>query len=141
MARTQVFQDELWQRDISYLSTKEQDLAKQILEHSKKLGGIPYHRDSKKDYESDRQTIIKHPETQEAFLVITVSPILQGGLYQLRVDFFDRREEIRSDSFTIQKGPGGQWENKKEKRFVIPPDVKVEILKAMVDKIYIANRR
>ena len=141
MPRNQVFQKELWQRDIARLSSKEHNLAEQILEHSKKLGGIPYHRDSKKNYESDRQTIIKHPETQKAFLVITVSPILQGGLYQLRVDFFDRRDEIRSDIFAIQKGPGGQWENKKEKRFVIPPDVKVEILNAIVDKIYTANRR
>jgi len=41
-------------------------------------------------------------------------PILQGGLCQLRVDFFDRRDEIRSDIFAIEKGPRGQWENKKE---------------------------
>jgi hypothetical protein len=141
MSRTQIFQNELWQRDISCLSAKEQNLAEEILEHSKKLGGIPYHRDSKKNYESDRQTIIKHPETQKAFLVITVSPILQEGLYQLRVDFFDRRDEIRSDIFAIQKGPGGQWENKKEKRFVVPLDAKMESLKEMVDQIYTVNRR
>lgn len=141
MSRTQVFQNELWQRDISRLSSKEHNLAEQILENVKKLGGIPYHRDSKKNFGSDRQTIIKHPDTQKAFLVITVSPILQSGSYQLRVDFFDRRDEIHSDMFPIKKGPRGQWENKKEKRFVVPLDAKMESLKEMVDQIYTVNRR
>ncbi|MFH1672729.1 MAG: hypothetical protein ABIF87_04815 [Pseudomonadota bacterium] len=141
MSRTQVIQNELWQRDISCLSSKEQNLAEQILDHSKKLGGIPYHRDSKKNHLSDRQTIIKHPETQKAFLVITICPILQSGSYQLRVDFFDRRDEIRSDIFAIEKGPRGQWENKKEKRFVVRQDAKAETLKVMVDQIFTVNSR
>jgi len=70
-----------------------------------------------------------------------VSPILQGGLYQLRVDFFDRRDEIHSDIFAIEKGPRGQWENKKEKQFVVRQDAKVESLKEMADQIYTVNRR
>jgi hypothetical protein len=141
VSRTQTFQKDLWHRDMSRLSSNEQSLAEHILDHTKRLGGIPYHRDSKKNYESDRQTIIKHPETKKAFLVITVSQILQGGLYQLRVDFFDRRDEILSDFFDIKKGPGGQWENKKEKRFVVGPGTKEEILTAMLNQIYTVNRR
>lgn len=141
MSRTQVFQGDLCQGDISRLSLNEQNLAEWLLDYLIKLGGIPYHRGSKKNHESDRQTIIKHPQTQKAFLVITVCPNWQDGLYQLRVDFFDRHDEIHSDIFSIEKGPGGQWKNKREKRFLVPRDAKGESLKVMVDKIYTVNCR
>lgn len=59
----------------------------------------------------------------------------------MRVDFFDRRDEIHSDIFAIEKGPRGQWENKKEKQFVVRQDAKVESLKEMADQIYTVNRR
>jgi hypothetical protein len=64
-----------------------------------------------------------------------VSPILQGGLYQLRVDFFDRRDEIPSDIFAIEKGPRGQREegDVDQKHQIFPPRSSFRIALARAD--------
>lgn len=142
MPRHQIFHNLLWKRDIKCLQQEERKLAQSILAHVRDcLGGIPYHRNSKENKESDRQTIIKHPETSKFFLAITVKPKSRGGPYQLQIDFTDKRDEISSEIFEVVRSPGVQWGKKSEKRFIIPPGTRIQTVMFLIDQICEENCR
>ena len=130
----QVFSTELWGRDMSALATADRETATDLLLFAAlELGCRPYHRDSKSEASSDRQTLFKHPETGHVCVVLSVVPKEDDPEpYRLRVDFFDKRENIVVPFAEVHRAPRTQFEKKGERRFFVSSDAPREGLRAAI---------
>ena len=115
----QSFSTDLWDRDIAALPSADREIATDLLVFAcLELGCRPYHRASKSTATSDRQTILKHPKTGHACLVLSAVPKEDDPApYRLRVDFFDREEGISVPFTTVHRAPNTQFSKKGERRF------------------------
>jgi hypothetical protein len=134
---TQVFVTDLWYRDLEDLPPQQRELAVDLLLYSSFESQCrPYHRASKADSPSDRQTIFQHPKTGHAWFVISVVPAkdpFQG--YALRVDFFDKKEVIDIPFTDVQRAPRTQWDEKGERRFIVTSSTLKADLREAVKRI------
>lgn len=114
------FHPQLWEQDLSLLSPGQQELAREALRHaSETLACAPYHRSSKGDATSDRQTLFRHPRTGHVCFVLSVVPDQDDKRVKVfRIDFFDAEEHIDSDLGAIHRAPRTQWSKKGERRLI-----------------------
>jgi hypothetical protein len=134
----QKFYSELWEQDLVELPDDQKPLALEILKYVRDgLRGIPYHRASKASNKSDRQTLIKHPQTGFVCLVISVvSEQAVSANYSLRLDFFDKLKTISLNDIKITEAPRTQWTTKGERRFFVSGKVPLERLKRILSDIW-----
>ena len=117
MTNPKMFHPELWHRDLDLLPDGLKAAAAEALRFSTEQGCKPYHRKSKPDCHSDRQTILKHQNANHFSLVISVVPDPGDEKARaLRIDFIDRFEAVSVPPFDIFRAPTGQWKNKAERR-------------------------
>jgi hypothetical protein len=127
----------LWERDKSLLGASEQELAQYVLDYACNIVGCsPYHRSSKAKARSDYQTLIRHPRLKKVCLVISVvPPPSQPARKVLRIDFFDRKERVKSACGPIMRAPSKQWSTKYERRLVVSPGTGQLDLRQLVDDV------
>ncbi len=133
----QSFSTELWHGDMAALPAADREAAIDLLIFaSLELGCRPYHRESKPSASSDRQTILKHPKTGHACLVLSVVPKEDDPLpYRLRVDFFDREEMVVVPFATVHRAPNKQFSEKGERRFFVTNAEQQDTLHTVVKNI------
>lgn len=131
------FSTDLWNRDMAVLASSDQRMAVSTLIYScLEVGCSPYHRASKSESMSDRQTILRHPSTDLNCLVLSVVPSSDPSRsYAFRLDFFDKRESVHANFGQIERAPDGQWLNKGERRLVVPQEAKESQVRQLVDEI------
>jgi hypothetical protein len=141
--RTQVFRTDLWHKDVRALSPIQQKVATDILIFaSLELGCHPYHRESKRDKPSDRQTIFKHPETGiNCFVLSIVGSDGKPPTDVLRVDFFDKYEEVKVSFAKVKRAPKTQWTKKFERRFLVPFKASIYDLRQVIEKVVEVRRK
>jgi hypothetical protein len=133
----QSFSTDLWHRDLSDLPTADREAATDILIFaSLELSCHPYHRASKPMAASDRQTIFKNPATGHACLVLSVVPKEEDpSPYRLRVDFFDKAEDIVASFASVHRAPNTQFSEKGERRFFVARNTPRKELRALIQQI------
>jgi hypothetical protein len=135
--RIQSFSSDLWSRDMSALASGDRETATDLLLFAAlELGCRPYHRDSKSDATSDRQTLFKHPATGHVCFVLSVVPTAgDPEPYRLRVDVFDKLENIVVPFAEVRRAPRTQFKTKGERRFFVSSDISREALHAVINNV------
>jgi hypothetical protein len=138
----QSFSTDLWNRDLSALPSVDREAATDILIFaSLELGCRPYHRASKLGAASDRQTIFKNSITGHACLVLSVVPKAKDASpYRLRVDFFDKAEDIVASFASVHRAPNTQFAEKGERRFFVENNMPRGELRALIQTIVCLTR-
>jgi hypothetical protein len=129
------FQPSCWANDIAALGPAHRELAEEAFTYARDtLGCAPYHRASKAEASSDRQTLLRHPRTQRVCLVLSVVPNVDDKRTRvLRIDFFDIKEHVGSfNCGTIHRAPRTQWTEKGERRLVVSRSAEVAQLRAFL---------
>lgn len=138
----QVFSTDLWYRDVAKLSEVSKSRATELLIFAAlELLCRPYHRASKTDSPSDRQTIFKHPSSEKAAFVFSIvsRPEAQDH-YCLRIDFFDRPEAISVPGSTVNRAPRTQWSESGERRFYVHDNAPTVVIRGFLRDIIAADR-
>lgn len=132
-----LFSPALWLRDVGLLGAQHQALARDALIYTRDtLHCAPYHRASKRQSNSDHQTLLRHPETGKVCLVLSVVPDPHDRKVRvLRVDFFDRTESVSCSFGEILPAPRTQWTAKGERRFLIPKATSLNDLRAFLAQL------
>jgi hypothetical protein len=131
------FSPALWEQALSVLDIAHREMAQEVLRIVRdEFSARAYQRHSAAEHSSDRQTIVKHPQTGKNCLVISVAPDrVRSGAFALRLDFFDKTEAVVVPFGEPFRAPRTQWTEKGERRVFVPIRTAVQDLRTFIERV------